>query len=148
MAITNFNVEYQSSVSPEKMFKVLIADAPRHHPKLLPQIIKSIEQNGSIITTTYTDGSQLKVKADSIDPQNLTCKHTFLHGEMIKNDREFLSTEYKFEPASNGGSIIKVKGECRTKNGSISDHAEEKEGINTLCKLAEEYLVANPTACA
>ncbi|KAI5649756.1 hypothetical protein M9H77_35761 [Catharanthus roseus] len=126
MATPNFNVEYQSSVSPEKMFKVLIADAPRHHPKLLPQIIKSIEQNGSIITTTYTDGSQLKVKVDSIDPKNLTCKQTFL----------------------NAGSIIKVKGECRTKNGSISDHAEEKEAINTLCKLAEEYLVANPTACA
>ncbi|KAI5649699.1 hypothetical protein M9H77_35704 [Catharanthus roseus] len=149
MAITNFAVEYESSVAPEKMYQVLIADAPNHHPKILPQIIKSIDlQDGSIITTTYTDGSSLKIRVEYEDSENLTCKHIFLHGAMIKEEHESFSTEWKFEPSSDRGLIIKIKGECVTKDGTTSDHAQDMEQFRLLCKLAEEYVLAHPDVCA
>ncbi|XP_057430823.1 major allergen Pru ar 1-like [Lotus japonicus] len=160
MGVYSDTDEYQSPVSPARLFKALAIDAHNLIPKLLPQAVKSIEfiqgdgGAGSIFQVNFIEGSQVKTlvnRVDEINEDTFTYNYTLIEGETLKDKFTSIAHETKFEAAPVGGSISKVTNKYYLK-GDVEIKEEEikasKEKVFGIYKVVETYLLGNPDVYA
>ncbi|XP_031398398.1 major allergen Pru ar 1-like [Punica granatum] len=93
----------------------------------------------------------LKHRIDAIDVEKLACKYTLIESDIAFDKIESVVYEMKFEASSDGGSVCKMKSEYHVKAGTELKEEDIKQGKDKaigLCKVVEEYLLANPEAYA
>ncbi|OVA12928.1 Bet v I domain [Macleaya cordata] len=156
MGVISVNEEISCSISPARMFSALILDAHNLMPKLLPQVIKSIEPisgeggPGSIEQMNFTDASPIKFakhRLDAVDQENFHCKYTMIESDALGEKLEFIAYEVKFEASADGGCTSKMttnyhtKGDAEMKEEEINAGKEKSIG---MYKIVEAYLTENP----
>ncbi|KAM7485029.1 hypothetical protein LguiA_001038 [Lonicera macranthoides] len=156
MGAIAYDMETSSSIPAAKFFKAFILDADHLIPKILPQVIKSIETIhgdggvGTIKLFTFCEGNQyksVKHRVDAIDEENLTYSYSIIEGDDLSDVVESISYNNKFIPAPDGGSICKnhciyhMKNEAHIAEEHIKTGKEKATGI---FKAVEAYLHANP----
>ncbi|PHT47482.1 Major allergen Pru ar 1 [Capsicum baccatum] len=159
MAVTTFTEENTSPFPPKRIFKASIVDSHNLIPKLMPQVIKSIEVQGdggagSIKTINFPDGGNfksIKYCVDELNEDTYTYKYTLIEGEGLVDNLEKITYDVKFEQSADGGSISKVTSSYYTV-GDFKLKDEEikagKEKVLAIFKAVEAYLLQNPEAYA
>ncbi|KAM3380574.1 major allergen Pru ar 1 [Capsicum galapagoense] len=159
MAVTTFTEENTSPLPPKRIFKASIVDSHNLIPKLMPQVIKSIEVQGdggagSIKTINFPDGGNFKsIKhcVDELNEDTYTYKYTLIEGEGLVDNLEKITYDVRFEQTAYGGSISKVTSSYYTV-GDFKVKDEEikagKEKVLAMFKAVEAYLLQNPEAYA
>ncbi|KAJ7955163.1 major allergen Pru ar 1-like [Quillaja saponaria] len=161
MGTTTITEEVTSPVPVQRLFKALILEADNLIPKLIPQVIKSVEiiegngGPGTIKKTTITEGGQLKYlkhRIDALDKDNLTYGYTLIEGDDLQEKNiESVSYEIKFESTPNGGSKVKTVTNYNSKPGTVIKEEEieaaKQKGL-AVYKAVDAYLLANPEAYA
>ncbi|KAL8204841.1 hypothetical protein R6Q57_010464 [Mikania cordata] len=152
MGIFTYTDEYTSPVLPARIFKASIVDSHNLMPKLLPDVIKSIDivegdgGVGSIKQINYARGFT-KHKIDELDENTFTYKYTLIEGNVISDKIEKVCYDIKFEGSADGGSISKMTTTIYT-HGDFEIKEEElkagKEKVMGLYKVVEAYLIKNP----
>ncbi|KAJ6897729.1 hypothetical protein NC652_024522 [Populus alba x Populus x berolinensis] len=77
MGVFAFSDEFTSPVPPARLFKALILDFGNLLPKLLPQLIKSVDftqgngEAGSIRQISFQDGIGTN-RVEAVDPENFS----------------------------------------------------------------------------
>ncbi|KAL8204840.1 hypothetical protein R6Q57_010463 [Mikania cordata] len=176
MGIFTYTDEYTSPVLPARIFKASIVDSHNLMPKLLPDVIKSIdiiEGDGGIGSIKQINfvraGTSLwagcsgntaplphgawrgfaKHKIDELDEKTFTYKYTLIEGNGISDKIEKVCYDIKFEGSADGGSISKMTTTIYT-HGDFEIKEEElkvgKEKVLGLYKVVEAYLIKNPDA--
>nr|GMD65621.1 pathogenesis-related protein STH-2-like [Ipomoea batatas] len=160
MGVTTFTHEVTSSVAAPRMFKALYVDSDSLLPKVMPQVIKSIEivhgdgGAGTIKKMNYLEGDTLKYvkhKMEVVDVDNLICKYSLIEGDVMGDKLERVDYEATIEASGNGGCICKNTNKHHTKGDYVLKEEEIKEGVDKameLFKVVEQYLLANPSVCA
>ncbi|KAG8372761.1 hypothetical protein BUALT_Bualt12G0100400 [Buddleja alternifolia] len=155
MGVKSFFHELKAKVSPSRLFKALITDAPNVVPKFAPLPIKSIDISGGgavhagcIMKTNFEDGTHMKYKMDAIDIENNTCKYTLIEGALLGDKVEKIVYDVKFEASNDGGCVIKQTCEYHTKGDVELNEEEIKEQSLGAFKACDQYLIANPHVCA
>ncbi|KAJ6897720.1 major allergen Pru ar 1-like [Populus alba x Populus x berolinensis] len=160
MGVFAFSDEFTSPVPPARLFKALILDFGNLLPKLLPQLIKSVDftqgngEAGSIRQISFQDGIGLKSvtnRVEAVDPENLSYSYSLIEGEGLLDKMETIVYEVQFVPGPDGGSINKMKSTYHTKGDIVLTEEEVKEGKEKalgMYKAVEAYLLQNPEAYA
>ncbi|XP_019181544.1 PREDICTED: pathogenesis-related protein STH-2-like [Ipomoea nil] len=161
MGVATYTHEVATSVAAPRMFKALYVDSDNLLPKVMPQIIKSIEivhGNGSgagtIKKMNFHEGDNLKYvkhKIEVVDVDNLICKYSLVEGDVMGDKLESVDYEAKIEASGNGGCVCKNTIKYHTKGDYVLKEEEIKEGADKameLFKVVEQYLLANPSVCA
>ncbi|XVF28256.1 hypothetical protein REPUB_Repub15cG0014000 [Reevesia pubescens] len=156
MGVVTHELEVASPLPPAKAFKAFVLDFDNLFPKVLPQVIKSIELIqgdggvGSIKKVTFAEGSEVKYvkqKFEAIDKDNFSYSYSVIEGDVLANKLEKITYDTKFEKAPGGGTILKrtskyyTIGDIVIKEEEIKD-ANEKQGV--VYKAVEDYVLANP----
>ncbi|KAI3738443.1 hypothetical protein L2E82_28475 [Cichorium intybus] len=141
MGVLTYTDEHTSTVTPSRIFKASILDSHNLMPKLLPDVIKSIE-------IIKGDGF-VKHEIDELNEKTLTYKYSLIEGMGISDKIEKVSCEIKFEGAPDGGTLSKMTTTIYT-HGDFEIKKEEllagKEKVLGLYKVVEGYLLKNPDA--
>ncbi|KAG8365954.1 hypothetical protein BUALT_Bualt17G0025700 [Buddleja alternifolia] len=104
MGVITFNEEHTSEVSSTRIFKASILDSHNLIPKLLPQVIKSmdfIQGNGgvgSIKQINFSQGSNLttlKYRIDELSEETYTYIYTVIEGDALTDKLEEITHEVK-----------------------------------------------------
>ncbi|EEF45602.1 Major pollen allergen Car b 1 isoform, putative [Ricinus communis] len=125
MGVFTYSDEYTSPVPPARLFKALILDSNNLIPKLMPQIVKSIE-------FVQGDGGVGSIK-------------------QINFQEGMSPIEVQFLPGQDGGSINKMKSTYNTKGDIVLGEEQVKAGKEKalgMYKVVEGYLLQNPDAYA
>ncbi|KAI3466813.1 hypothetical protein Pfo_023476 [Paulownia fortunei] len=160
MGVLTFTEDHTYAVSPMRIFKASIVDSNNLIPKLLPQVIKSMEfiqgsgGAGSIKQIAFAQGSNLstlKYRIDEVDEETYTYNYTVIEGDALTDKLEKITHEVKLEAAADGGTISKVTSKYYT-NGDFLLQEEDiragKEKVLGVYKVVEAYLLQNPNAYA
>ncbi|XP_015573307.1 major allergen Pru ar 1 [Ricinus communis] len=160
MGVFTYSDEYTSPVPPARLFKALILDSNNLIPKLMPQIVKSIEfvqgdgGVGSIKQINFQEGHQLKYvknRIDAIDPENWSYTYSLVEGDGLLDKLESVVYQVQFLPGQDGGSINKMKSTYNTKGDIVLGEEQVKAGKEKalgMYKVVEGYLLQNPDAYA
>ncbi|GAB4841080.1 hypothetical protein Ancab_021825 [Ancistrocladus abbreviatus] len=154
------NIQPESPVAAERLFKALCLDNHNLFPKLMPESFKNIEfvegdsaSVGSVKQLNFPDGHHYKYakhRIDELDVDNLYCKYTTTEGDVLHGKYECVVNETKFV-AKGSGSICKMTTHVHPLAGAEVNEEGVKMGqekMKKMFKVVEEYLVANPEACA
>ncbi|KAL0352871.1 UNVERIFIED_CONTAM: Major strawberry allergen Fra a 1.07 [Sesamum angustifolium] len=160
MGVLTFTEEHTSAVCPSRIFKASILDANNLIPKLLPQVIKSMEfiqgtgGPGSIKQISFAEGSNLsslKYRIDELNEETYTYNYTVIEGDALTDKLEKITHEVKLKAAPGGGTVSKVTSMYYTK-GDFELKEEEvkagKERVLGVYKVVEAYLLNNSEAYA
>uniref|UniRef100_A0A2N9HG99 Bet v I/Major latex protein domain-containing protein n=1 Tax=Fagus sylvatica TaxID=28930 RepID=A0A2N9HG99_FAGSY len=138
--------------------KPLVLDAHNLIPKVIPQVIKSIEivqgdgGVGSIRQINFAEGSQFKSvknRIDELNEENYSYKYTYIEGDALADKLESIAFEVQFEPTPEGGSKNKMTSKYHTKADVVLKEEEIKAGNDKtleIYKILEAYLLQNPDA--
>ncbi|KAK9265421.1 hypothetical protein L1049_003545 [Liquidambar formosana] len=160
MAVVTFADEFTSSISAPRLFNALFLQADALLPKLMPQVIKSIETigcdggAGSIRQINFAEGYQLKTlkqRIDAMDKEKMIYNYTLIEGDSLMDKIESISNETKFKTSADGGTICKNVSKYYPKAGIEIKEEEIKAGKERamgMFKAVEAYLLANPDAYA
>ncbi|KAJ6359129.1 hypothetical protein OIU76_000775 [Salix suchowensis] len=157
MAALTFTEEFTSTVEAKRLFTAMILEGDSLLPRLLPQVVKSIEAiegnggPGTVKKLTFAEGQHVKHRIDALDKDNLTHSYTAIDGVILLDKFESIAYDIKFEATPEGGckgtfvSKYFPKPDAEIKEEEIK---EGKEQAAAVYKVVEDYLVANPQACA
>ncbi|KAG8372759.1 hypothetical protein BUALT_Bualt12G0100200 [Buddleja alternifolia] len=155
MGVKSFFHEVKANVSPSRLFKALITDAPNVVPKFAPLPITSIDISGGgvvhagcIMQTNFKDGTHMKYKVDAIDIENNVCKYTLIEGVQLGDKFEKIVYDVKFEASDDEGCVFKQTSEYHTKGDVETIEEEIKQQTIGVFKACDQYLTANPHVCA
>ncbi|KAJ9154547.1 hypothetical protein P3X46_027867 [Hevea brasiliensis] len=160
MGVFIYSDEYTSPISPARLFKALVLDSNNLIPKLMPQVVKSVEfvqgdgGVGSIRQINFQEGHQVKHvknRIDAIDPENFSYTYSLVDGHGLLDKLETVLYEVQFLPGPDGGSINKMKSTYHTKGDIVLSDEEIKAGKEKalgMYKAVEGYLRQNPDAYA
>ncbi|GLU08445.1 hypothetical protein SLE2022_253580 [Rubroshorea leprosula] len=160
MGVFTYSNEYTSSIPPARLFKAVILDSHNLIPKLVPQLIKSIEFTegdggaGSIRQINFAEGSQIKYvknRIDELDEKNFLYKYSLIEGGELLDKLEKITYEVKFESTPEGGSKNKMTSTYYTKGDIVLTEEEIKAGkerVLGVYKVVEGYLLQHPDAYA
>ncbi|XP_071937982.1 major allergen Pru ar 1-like [Coffea arabica] len=160
MGVTSYTDEHTSPVAPSRIFRASIVDSHTLIPKLLPQVIKSMDiiegdgGAGSIKQIAFAEGSNfksIKYRIDELNEDALTYSYTLVEGDALIDKLEKITYEIKFEKGPDGGSISKVTSKYYTQGDFKLDEDEVKAGkekVLGMYKAVEAYLLQNPEAYA
>ncbi|CAN6558741.1 unnamed protein product [Malus baccata var. baccata] len=126
--------EFTSPVAADRLFKALIIDSDNLIPKLMAQVIKSIE----IIHGDGGVGSikQINFAEYTLDVENLVCKYTLIEGDVLDDKIKSISYEVSFHEYDAAGDLEINEEEIRG----------GKEGAMGMYKVVEAYLFESPGA--
>ncbi|XP_065864493.1 major allergen Pru ar 1-like [Euphorbia lathyris] len=153
MGVVSYETEIISTIPPSRIFKPVVLDFPQLLPKVLPQVIKSIdiiEGDGGvgslrqinfggegfqsillnfILLYIYLFCLWIKHVCEgedrSIDEEKLTHSYTVIEGDVLMGKFEKITNEIKFEATPDGGSMIKSYSSYYT----LGDHQIKDEEI-------------------
>ena len=160
MGVITYTDEYTSLIPPARLFKALVIDAHILIPKLLPQVVKSIEiiqgdgGVGSIRQITFAEGSQfntVKNRIDELNEETYSYKYTVIEGDALADKLELIVHEVQFEATAEGGSKNKMTTKYHTKDDVVVKEEEikaNKEMVLGMHKVVEGYLLQNPDTYA
>ncbi|KAM3755635.1 hypothetical protein ACB098_02G054100 [Castanea mollissima] len=163
MGVITYIDEYNSSIHPSGLFKVMFIDAPNLIPKIFPQVVKSIEIEssdlcdggvGSTRQINFAEGKQLKSvknRIDVLNEENYSYKYTYIEGDALADKLESIAYEVQFEPTPIGGSKNKMTSKYYTKVDVVLSEEEIKAGKDNaleIYKIVEAYLLQNPDVYA
>ncbi|KAE8685766.1 Major allergen Pru ar 1 [Hibiscus syriacus] len=123
---------------PQKAFKSFVLDYDIIFPKVVPHTIKSVD-------ILEGDGGPGIIKKISFADENRSYGHSVIEGDILSNKLEKITDENKFEPAPNGGTIVKITTKFHTVGDTEMTEDEMKKVIESrarVFKAVEEYLVA------
>ncbi|KAK1390424.1 Major strawberry allergen Fra a 1-2 [Heracleum sosnowskyi] len=155
-AITT-NVEVESSVPAQTIYKGFLLDMDNILPKILPQAIKSLEiisgdgGVGTIKKITLGEVSQftiVKQRIDEIDREGLRYSYSIIEGDILMGIIESIASKFTVVPTE-GGCIFKNTtvytpiGDAVIPEENVKE-ATEQSGM--VFKAVEAYLLANPGA--
>ncbi|XP_028751601.1 major allergen Pru ar 1-like [Neltuma alba] len=156
MGVYRDEAEYSSQISAPRLFKALVVDAENFVPKLLPEVVKSIQVvhgdggPGSIRQIHIAEGEKVRSVKNRIDEMNeerLAFSYTTIEGDVLKDKFESIAYEVKFEAKPDGGSNNKIIIKYNTKGDYEMSEDEIKKGKETtldIYKVVEAYLLQNP----
>uniref|UniRef100_A0A1D1YFB3 Major allergen Pru ar 1 n=1 Tax=Anthurium amnicola TaxID=1678845 RepID=A0A1D1YFB3_9ARAE len=161
MVAGSFTEEYESPIPVLKAWKAGVLDAHIMIPKLLPDIISSVdvlEGNGGVGTVkqfNFTEAVKehkfIKDRVDVLDDHNYVFKYTVIEGGLLGTRFKSYSYELKLEAAGGGGS----KGKLTVHYDTIDDTPLTEEevgklmiGVVGMMKALEVYFQANPNLYA
>ncbi|PIN25275.1 hypothetical protein CDL12_01983 [Handroanthus impetiginosus] len=160
MAVTKFTQEIKVKVSSKRLFKAFGTDAHTVLPKILPNLVKSVDilqgdgGPGTIRQTNFAAGAPhtyLKHKIEHLDAAKHVAKYSLIEGAVLGDKIEKIYYDQKYEDTSDGGCIVKIAGEYHTKgNFQVPEEeikAHKDEALQTI-KRVEEILLAHPDICA
>ncbi|KAL1832574.1 hypothetical protein ACET3Z_002225 [Daucus carota] len=154
MGVQKTEVEAPSTVSAEKMYQGFLLDMDTVFPKVLPQLIKSVEileGDGGVGTVRLvhlgeaTEYTTMKQKVDVIDKAGLGYTYTTIGGDILVEGLESVVNQFVVVP-TDGGCIVKnttiynTKGDAVLPEDKVKE-ATEKSGL--AFKAVEAYLLAN-----
>ncbi|XP_062150338.1 major allergen Pru ar 1-like [Alnus glutinosa] len=160
MGVIAYTDEYTSPIPPARLFKALVIDAHNLIPKLLPQVVKSIQiiqgdgGAGSIRKITFAEGSQfstVKNRIDELNEETYSYKYTVIEGDALADKFESIVHEVQLEATAEGGSKNKMTTKYHTKGDIVIKEEEIKAGkekVLGMYKVVEGYLIQNPDAYA
>ncbi|XP_071725343.1 major strawberry allergen Fra a 1.05-like [Rutidosis leptorrhynchoides] len=143
MGVFTFEDETTTPIAPTRLFKALAVETDKLSTKIAPQIIKSIDIEGS-------KKSYMKHRIDSIDKDNLTYNYNIIEGDFMTDKVEKICHENKIVAFSDGGSILKMKTSIYTVDGADVSEDVMKAGqakAEDMFKAIEAYLSENPNEC-
>ncbi|KAH7511428.1 hypothetical protein ACOSP7_007239 [Xanthoceras sorbifolium] len=153
--------EYKSPITIERLWRAAIIDAHNLMPKLLPQIISSIEileGDGGVGTITkfnFTDAVEkyryVKDRVEAMDHENHVFKYSIVEGGILGVKVNSYVAEVSFTSASDGGCLAKLKIEYESLGESLlteEEAADIKSGILAMVKAVDGYLLGNFNAYA
>ncbi|XP_038724217.1 major pollen allergen Bet v 1-M/N-like [Tripterygium wilfordii] len=154
--------EHVSSISVERLWKAAIVDGHNLVPKLLPNIISSIEilegdgGVGTIKKLNFTDdvmGAQyIKDQVEVIDHEKHIFKLSIIEGGLIGIKMKSYVYEVSFTSTSEGGSLANLKIDYEPLEDAVLPSEEEINNIKlahiAMVKAVDGYLLANPDAYA
>ncbi|GMH30881.1 hypothetical protein Nepgr_032724 [Nepenthes gracilis] len=91
-----------------------------------------------------------KYRLDELDVANLYCKATTIEGGILYGKYEYIAQETKIVP-SDTGSVCKQATHFAPVAGAARDEEEIEElqeKTKKMIQTLDEYLIANPQACA
>ncbi|KAH6783127.1 hypothetical protein C2S52_008086 [Perilla frutescens var. hirtella] len=118
MGAITYDIEIPSSIPAAKMFKAMVLDANTLIPKIMPQVIKTIEilegdgGVGTVKVIHFGEGSQyksVKHRVDDIDKENLTRTYSIVEGDALSGVIESITYHIKIIPTEDGGSMQEQK---------------------------------------
>ncbi|XP_050219267.1 major allergen Pru ar 1-like [Mercurialis annua] len=160
MGVFCYSDEYTSPIPPARLFKALILDSNNLIPKLMPQVVQSIQYVegdggvGSIRQINFQQGHQVKYvknKIETLDVENYTYKYSMVEGDGLLERLESAVYEVELVAGADGGSINKMKSTYHTKGDIVLSEEEVKAGKEKaigMYKVVEAYLLQNPNAYA
>lgn len=160
MGVLTFTEEHTSAVCPKRIFKASILDSNILIPKLLPQVVRSMEflqgngGVGSIKLVNFAQGSNLKYlkyQIDELNEETYSYSYTVIEGDTLMDKLEKITHEIKLEAAPDGGTFSKVTSTYYTKGDFSLTEKEIKSGkekVLGVYKAVEAYLIQNPSAYA
>ncbi|KAK8623908.1 hypothetical protein V6N13_065268 [Hibiscus sabdariffa] len=158
MGVFTHEEEVNTPIPPAKAFKVFVLDYDTLFPKVVPHAIKSVEVlqgdggAGTIKKITFAEGmgvKYMKHQVHELDIENRSYSVSVIEGDVLGDKLEKISDMNKFNPAPNGGTIIKVTTKFHTVGDIEFTEDEMKEVIQNrarVYKAVEDYIVANPDA--
>ncbi|KAK1592012.1 hypothetical protein Q3G72_017717 [Acer saccharum] len=149
--------EYKSPIAIERLWQAAIVDAHNLMPKILPQIISSIEilegygGVGTIKKFTFTDAvkefSYVMDRVEVMDGENHVFKYSVVEGGLVGLKVSSYVAEVILTPASDGGGcLVNLKIEYESLGESLlseEDAAKIISGTVAMVKAADEYLLEN-----
>ena len=154
MGIQKTEVEAPSTVSAEKMYKGFLLDMDTVYPKVLPQLIKSVEileGDGGVGTVKLvhlgeaTEYTNMKQRVDKIDKAGLAYTYSTIGGDILLEGLESVVNEFVVVP-TDGGCIVKNTTIYHTKGDAVVPEDKIKEATEKsgqAFKAVEAYLLAN-----
>ncbi|GMJ02091.1 MLP-like protein 423 [Hibiscus trionum] len=158
MGVFTHEMEVTSPIPPEKAFKVFVLDYDTLFPKVVPHAIKSVEVlqgdggPGTIKKINFAEGMGIKYvkhQVHVLDKDNRYYNFSVIEGDVLSEKLEKISDENKFDPAPNGGTIVKITTKFHTVGDAEFKEDEIKQVIQSrarVFKAVEDYVVANPDA--
>lgn len=153
--------EYKSPITVERLWKALISDAHNFMPKVLPQVISSIdllEGDGGVgtikkfnFTEAVKEFRYVKDRVEVMDNENYVFKYSIVEGGILGLKVNSYAAEVTLTSSSDGDCFAKLKIEYEPLGDSLlseEDVRNIKQGILTMVKAAETFLLANPNAYA
>ncbi|KAL4643045.1 hypothetical protein ACB092_02G064200 [Castanea dentata] len=153
--------EYTSPISVERLWRAGICDFKNLMPKLLPQVLSSIEflggdggvgtiQQYKLIKADEQFGD-VKDRIEVIDHKNHIFKYSVIEGGLVGLKLKSFVAEITLNSTREEGCLAKVKIEYESLEGSLLSEEEItriKDGTLAIMKAIEGYLLANPDAYA
>ncbi|EEF45607.1 Major allergen Pru ar, putative [Ricinus communis] len=141
MAVVTHESEIATAIPAAKMFKVFVLEADSIIPKILPQVIKSVEileGNGGLEPLRRLHSQKrihVKNKVEAIDKDNLTYSYATIEGDPWMDTLEKTFYEVKIVASADGGSICKStnkyypKGDAQINEDQIKAGEEKMMGM-------------------
>ncbi|KAK9161643.1 hypothetical protein Syun_007984 [Stephania yunnanensis] len=160
MGVHTYTGQFESPVSPARLFKGCVLHLHEIAPKVVPGVVKSgalIEGDGgagSIKEYHFTDVvpfKHVRERVEELDKEKHVCKYSVAEGGTLGTNYKAATHTLSFEPTPSGGSVCKVVGEVHGLEGTDfteQDEAQTKEGILGTLKAVDAYLQANPDVYA
>ncbi|CAA6669126.1 unnamed protein product [Spirodela intermedia] len=158
MVAGSFTQEIESPIAPARLWKAGILDADVLLPKLLPEVIASvdiIEGDGGVgtikqcnFTPAVPDQKFVKDRTDVLDGENFVFKYTVVDGGFLGSRISSYSFEFSFT-VSGAGSKGKLTLSYETADETPLSEEEVGKiifGSDAMIKALEGYLLANPDA--
>ncbi|ESR32712.1 hypothetical protein CICLE_v10006674mg [Citrus x clementina] len=153
--------KHKSPIAVERLWKALICDAHNFMPKALPQVISSIdllEGDGGVgtikkfnFTEVVKEFRYVKDRVEIMDNENHVFRYSIVEGGILGFKVNSYVAEVTFTSSSDGDCFAKLKIEYESLGDSLlseEDVRNIKQGIQTMVKAAERFLLANPNAYA
>nr|ACH63225.1 pathogenesis-related protein 10a [Rheum australe] len=160
MAVKTYSQELECSASAARVFKAACLDSHNFFPKVLPQVIKSVEfvqgdcvAPGNVKVLKYVSEGEIKFvkhRVDEVDVEKFYYKYTTTEGDILGDGIECIVVEEKVE-AKGTGCVVKMSSHFHTKGDAELDEEKLKMGkekITLTFKVVDEYLQANPEVYA
>ncbi|KAL6522800.1 hypothetical protein OROHE_016647 [Orobanche hederae] len=144
-------------ISPKRMFKAMVIEFHTLLPKIKPDVVSRIELisgDGGPGTTRKThlhNHGFLKHETSAVNAEMCTAKYSLIEGAWLGEKLERVDYDVKFEESSNGGCVIKITSDYRTKGDAVFDDKDSKadnDRAREYYTATEEYLRLNPDVCA
>ncbi|KDP42329.1 hypothetical protein JCGZ_02802 [Jatropha curcas] len=164
MGVVTFEGQNEgSSVPPAKLFKMMVLEAERYIPKVVPGLFKGLDNlqgeggSGTVRHVNFSEGyqfSHLKQTLDGIDEENFIFDYSIVGGDPAFIDTtkvEKMSFQVKFETSPNGRNISKRSCKAYTVDGVEVNEDEIRAFLEKTnqtffetVKIYEAYALANP----
>ncbi|KAL6532459.1 hypothetical protein OROGR_014429 [Orobanche gracilis] len=146
-----------TGISPKRMFKAMVIEFHTLLPKIKPNVVSSIELisgdggPGTIRKTHLHKDGFLTHETSVVDAEMCIAKYSLIEGAWLGEKLERVDYDVKFEESSNGGCVIKITSDYRTKGNAVFDDEDckaDNDRAREYYTAVEEYLHLNPDVCA
>ncbi|KAB1213919.1 Major pollen allergen Bet v 1-D/H [Morella rubra] len=159
MSIGTIVCENTSPIPVERLWRASICDMRNLLPKLLPQLVRSMDilegdgGAGTITQYNLTDAVEefgyVKDRIELIDHEKHIFKYSVMEGGLVGVKLKSFAAEITFNSTAEGGCLAKLNIQYESLEGSLlseEDVTSIKEGNMAMMKTVEAYLLANPDA--